>query len=157
MHPRRCRLLCEVCGKRGGAPIQCSFRTCGTAFHALCGRAAGRYMSCEQRQAQPRQRRPRGGKGRWEEDELADAAGKAGVKGEDEDGVVMLAYCAKHTPSHAAAAETVAGAACKVCGSEGDGEHMLLCEDCDAPYHTVRAYPHTQPCMHSLVLCGSTA
>lgn len=101
-------------------------------------------MTCEQRPVGwRRRRRPRPGKQGGEEkevDELADAGG--GEEEEVEEGeeaeVVMLAYCAKHTPSHAAEAETLEGTACKVCGDRGDAERMLLCEDCDDPYHTVR-------------------
>lgn len=104
-------------------------------------------MTCEQRPVGwRRRRRPRPGKQGGEEeevDELADAGeGEEEEVEKDEEGeeaeVVMLAYCAKHTPSHAAEAETLEGTACKVCGDRGDAERMLLCEDCDDPYHTVR-------------------
>ena len=40
----RWKLLCYICKKRYGAPIQCSNKSCCIAFHASCGRKAKLYM-----------------------------------------------------------------------------------------------------------------
>ncbi|KAJ3000791.1 nuA3 HAT complex component nto1 [Globomyces sp. JEL0801] len=40
----RWKLTCYICHKRHGAPIQCSSKTCCTAYHATCARKAKLYM-----------------------------------------------------------------------------------------------------------------
>jgi hypothetical protein len=37
-------LLCEVCGKRGGSNIQCSYESCLTSYHPYCGFMANKMM-----------------------------------------------------------------------------------------------------------------
>lgn len=41
LDPRRRRLQCEVCGRRGGAVVQCAHGSCLAAAHIACGRRAG--------------------------------------------------------------------------------------------------------------------
>eukprot|EP00638_Chattonella_subsalsa_P018876 CAMPEP_0117884252 /NCGR_PEP_ID=MMETSP0950-20121206/18749_1 /TAXON_ID=44440 /ORGANISM="Chattonella subsalsa, Strain CCMP2191" /LENGTH=270 /DNA_ID=CAMNT_0005740543 /DNA_START=30 /DNA_END=839 /DNA_ORIENTATION=- len=36
-------LVCELCRRKRGAPVQCCERTCTTAFHPLCAREAQHY------------------------------------------------------------------------------------------------------------------
>ena len=40
----RWKLLCYICQKRHGAPIQCANRQCFVAFHVSCARKAKLYM-----------------------------------------------------------------------------------------------------------------
>jgi hypothetical protein len=40
----RWKLLCYICQKRCGAPIQCANRQCFTAFHVTCARKAKLFM-----------------------------------------------------------------------------------------------------------------
>ncbi|KXN72279.1 hypothetical protein CONCODRAFT_26480, partial [Conidiobolus coronatus NRRL 28638] len=40
----RWKLLCYICKQKQGAPIQCSIKSCTTAFHATCAREAKFYM-----------------------------------------------------------------------------------------------------------------
>ena len=40
----RWKLTCYICKKRYGAPIQCSNKSCFTAFHPICARKAKLYM-----------------------------------------------------------------------------------------------------------------
>lgn len=45
-------LRCMLCRGRGdGAPVQCSFATCTTAFHPMCARAAGWTLDYGKREA----------------------------------------------------------------------------------------------------------
>ena len=44
LDPERCKLRCEVCRQRYGAPIQCTTIGCYAAYHPLCARGAGYQM-----------------------------------------------------------------------------------------------------------------
>ena len=44
VHVRRWRLLCKVCRKAVGAPVQCARAACGYALHATCARKGGFEM-----------------------------------------------------------------------------------------------------------------
>ena len=42
----RWKLICCICGKRKGAPIQCSSRNCKLSYHATCAKRMGFFMDC---------------------------------------------------------------------------------------------------------------
>eukprot|EP00826_Nyctotherus_ovalis_P052597 TRINITY_DN669_c0_g1_i2.p1 TRINITY_DN669_c0_g1~~TRINITY_DN669_c0_g1_i2.p1 ORF type:complete len:307 (+),score=74.52 TRINITY_DN669_c0_g1_i2:1451-2371(+) len=43
MNAKRLQLVCSLCGAKGGACIPCGKLSCGTDFHAECGRRANLY------------------------------------------------------------------------------------------------------------------
>lgn len=47
----RFTLLCSVCGVKGGACIQCSWRKCATAFHVTCAQASLRMCTRKEEDA----------------------------------------------------------------------------------------------------------
>ena len=52
IHRDRFALQCSLCGRRGGACIQCEHGNCLTAFHVTCAQYHGLAMDmCEQRPA----------------------------------------------------------------------------------------------------------
>ena len=98
-------LLERVRGGRG-APIQCSYGVCCSAFHPLCGVRANLELRL----------------------------GEDGGDSDDSTGSAVLARvscCRKH--STVAAVE--ADAPCKTCGDAGGAASMVLCDGCDAAQH----------------------
>lgn len=45
IRPERLALTCAICCQNEGAPIQCAFGACQHAFHVLCARNVGLYLS----------------------------------------------------------------------------------------------------------------
>ena len=44
---RRWNMVCNVCGNKGGACVQCKECSCSRSFHVMCARRRGCYVELE--------------------------------------------------------------------------------------------------------------